>query len=92
MKAHRDGNVCAFVLTSELLMHTTGTEGYTKLVLIAANNTNKTSAQTCEVGCHLMKSPSLHMAKKLRGFIVSERTIPTERPPHVGEVSANFCR
>jgi hypothetical protein len=23
---------------------------------------------------------------------VGERTIPTERPPLVGEVSANFCR
>jgi hypothetical protein len=23
--------------------------------------------------------------------LVRERTIPTERPPHVGEVSANFC-
>jgi hypothetical protein len=23
--------------------------------------------------------------------LVCERTIPTERPPHVGEVSANFC-
>jgi hypothetical protein len=24
--------------------------------------------------------------------LVRERTIPTERPPPVGEVSANFCR
>jgi hypothetical protein len=24
--------------------------------------------------------------------LVSEQTIPTERPPLVGEVSANFCR
>jgi hypothetical protein len=23
--------------------------------------------------------------------LVRERTIPTERPPHVGEVIANFC-
>jgi hypothetical protein len=23
--------------------------------------------------------------------LVGERTIPTERPPHVGKVSANFC-
>jgi hypothetical protein len=23
--------------------------------------------------------------------LVCERTIPTKRPPHVGEVSANFC-
>jgi hypothetical protein len=23
--------------------------------------------------------------------LVRKRTIPTERPPHVGEVSANFC-
>jgi hypothetical protein len=27
---------------------------------------------------------------KLRG-LVREQTIPTERPPPVGEVSANFC-
>jgi hypothetical protein len=24
-------------------------------------------------------------------FLVRMRTIQTERPPHVGEVSANFC-
>jgi hypothetical protein len=23
--------------------------------------------------------------------LVRKQTIPTERPPHVGEVSANFC-
>jgi hypothetical protein len=28
---------------------------------------------------------------KLRGFLVRKRTITTERPPLVGEVSANFC-
>jgi hypothetical protein len=28
--------------------------------------------------------------KKLHG-LVREQTIPTERPPPVGEVSANFC-
>jgi hypothetical protein len=28
--------------------------------------------------------------KKLRGLSPQERTIPTERPPLVGEVSANF--
>jgi hypothetical protein len=31
-------------------------------------------------------------AKKLNSMVwVSERTIPTERPPLVGEVIANFC-
>jgi hypothetical protein len=29
--------------------------------------------------------------KKLRGFVVRKRTIPTERPPLVSEASANFC-
>jgi hypothetical protein len=28
---------------------------------------------------------------KLSGFLVCERTIPTERPPLVSEVSANYC-
>jgi hypothetical protein len=36
------------------------------------------------------KSCSIHLLiKKLRG-LVRQRTIPTERPPLVGEVSANF--
>jgi hypothetical protein len=29
--------------------------------------------------------------KKNSGALVRKRTIPTERPPLVGEVSANFC-
>jgi hypothetical protein len=29
--------------------------------------------------------------KELSVALVRERTIPTERPPPVGEVSANFC-
>ena len=29
--------------------------------------------------------------KKIKNAVVRERTIPTERPPPVGEVSANFC-
>jgi hypothetical protein len=31
--------------------------------------------------------------KKLNSvaFLVCKRTIPTEQPPHVGEISANFC-
>jgi hypothetical protein len=33
-----------------------------------------------------------HTKTKLNsGALVRERTIPTERPPPVGEVSANFC-
>jgi hypothetical protein len=31
------------------------------------------------------------MEKKNSVALVRERTIPTERPPPVGEVSANFC-
>jgi hypothetical protein len=29
-------------------------------------------------------------SQKKRGFLVRKRTIPTEQPPHVGEISANF--
>jgi hypothetical protein len=33
-----------------------------------------------------------HIKLKLNSVaLVRKRTIPTERPPHVGEVSANFC-
>jgi hypothetical protein len=32
-----------------------------------------------------------HSAQIMKLLIVRERTIPTERPPPVGEVSANFC-
>ena len=33
-----------------------------------------------------------YQIKKLNSVaLVRERTIPTERPPPVGEVSANFC-
>ena len=33
-----------------------------------------------------------YKTKKLNSVaLVRERTIPTERPPPVGEVSANFC-
>jgi hypothetical protein len=35
---------------------------------------------------------SIHFLKKLNSVAwVPERTIPTERPSLVGEVSANFC-
>ena len=32
-----------------------------------------------------------NIKKKNSVALVRERTIPTERPPPVGEVSANFC-
>jgi hypothetical protein len=35
--------------------------------------------------------PTNQPTNQLRGFIVRKRTIPTERPPLVGKVSANFC-
>ena len=42
-----------------------------------------------------VRSVATHMSyttKKLNSVaLVRERTIPTERPPPVGEVSANFC-
>ena len=34
---------------------------------------------------------SMLKKKKISVALVRERTIPTERPPPVGEVSANFC-
>jgi len=45
---------------------------------------------------HLLhETPSLEiwkiLLKKNSVALVRERTIPTERPPPVGEVSANFC-
>jgi hypothetical protein len=45
-------------------------------------------------GGSLHVSPEITIIKKLKlNFValVRERTIPIERPPHVGEVSANFC-
>jgi hypothetical protein len=35
-------------------------------------------------------SASTHAEKENYVVLVRKRTIPTERPPHVGEVSANF--
>ena len=35
--------------------------------------------------------PSAETNRKNSVALVRERTIPTERPPPVGEVSANFC-
>jgi len=36
-------------------------------------------------------STTIVKKKKNSVALVRERTIPTERPPPVGEVSANFC-
>jgi len=40
---------------------------------------------------HLTFKISLMAASSLAVALVRERTIPTERPPPIGEVSANFC-
>ena len=40
---------------------------------------------------HLTSGTELILIKKNSVALVRERTIPTERPPSVGEVSANFC-
>ena len=40
---------------------------------------------SCRMGSHT------NYKKKTSVALVRERTIPTERPPPVGEVSANFC-
>jgi hypothetical protein len=39
-----------------------------------------------------MNKPAELFSKKNSVILVRERTIPTERPPLVGEVSANFLR
>jgi hypothetical protein len=36
------------------------------------------------------KSIKKQIKNKFRGFLVRKRTIPTEQPPLVGEVSANI--
>jgi hypothetical protein len=46
------------------------------------------------IGGHASPFPfmsSSHTKKRNSVALVRERTIPTERPPQVGEVSANFC-
>jgi hypothetical protein len=40
----------------------------------------------------VLVDPLIHEQKKLNSVaLFHKRTIPTERPAHVGEVSANFC-
>jgi len=48
---------------------------------------------SCPLACGLKFSVTFAILKtKLNSVaLVRERTIPTERPPPVGEVSANFC-
>ena len=41
--------------------------------------------------CALQRIYCVQDAKKNSVGLVRERTIPTDRPPPVGEVSANFC-
>jgi len=49
----------------------------------------------CEVSFHTKSHSNtvilFHFNKLNSVALVRERTIPTERPPPVGEVSANFC-
>jgi hypothetical protein len=40
---------------------------------------------------HNEEPHNLYPSKKNPWLLVRKRTIPTERPPLVGEVSANFC-
>jgi hypothetical protein len=45
------------------------------------------------LGCDAVQFGRQVLKTKLNPMaLVRERTIPTERPPLVGEVSANFCR
>jgi hypothetical protein len=50
-------------------------------------------SEACTTLCAVCAYGSLEylaLKKKLRGLSPQARTIPTERPPLVGEVSANF--
>ena len=48
------------------------------------SSTSRASLKSCNV-------KKIHILKLNSVALVRERTIPTERPPPVGEVSANFC-
>ena len=59
---------------------------------------NNNTIYLLQLGCHPVAMVILHVNKtwnwllKLNSVaLVRTRTIPTERPPPVGEVSANFC-
>jgi hypothetical protein len=41
-----------------------------------------------EAACHVILNGTI---KKIAWLLVRERTIPTERPPLIGEFSAKFC-
>jgi hypothetical protein len=60
-----------------------------KLVRLIKMCLNETYSKV-RIGKHL--SDSFPIEKKKHSMVwVHERTIPTERPPLVGEVIANFC-
>jgi hypothetical protein len=46
---------------------------------------------SCSVFLPALKPQTVFYSKLNSVALVRERTIPTERPPPVGEVSANFC-
>ena len=47
--------------------------------------------KTIEPKFHKIEIYQIKRSIKISVALVRERTIPTERPPPVGEVSANFC-
>jgi hypothetical protein len=47
-------------------------------------------AETATLHQCALKSHTLYSIKKLRGLSPQARTIPTERPPLLGEVNVNF--
>jgi hypothetical protein len=53
----------------------------------------RTEVYLTEHRVYITKPPTLIVIKFKENSValVIERTIPTERPPLVGEVSANFC-
>jgi hypothetical protein len=52
----------------------------------------ETSNLTLEAATFFRKQNKLNKLNSTPWPLVRERTIQTERPPHVGEVSANVCR
>jgi hypothetical protein len=57
---------------------------------VASNGLWKWSSKNVGKGLQIEECLYIQLKKTL--WPKSARTIPTERPPLVGEVSANFCR
>jgi len=62
------------------------------MIIIITNNNNKSSSSSNSNDENENNNQMITKLTKLNSVaLVCERTIPIERPPPVGEVSANFC-